>query len=1053
MKKKLKIVCFALCGALAIGAASVGAVGLHAANAASELVIPQEYKVDAEYSYGQVLNVPSPSNVRIKTGALETAAVSVVLEFPDGTAKSEGKYTLDRAGVYELTYYNANGVSATQTFVVNKDNYGVMEGTSASYVTSMLDANKEGVWVSMKDGTSFSFNKSIDLNDYADQELEVCKFFPHFRDNPDIDPTVSTVSVKVVDCYDSSKFVEFYIWSAGAGGDGYYAGAGASTQLLTGLEQNKNRPHEMTEEYEGELYKIHRPERYQSKTAWGVGLGVKASFDSKKADGNPLEGMMTRDGFTLIWDQATHQMKVKTGSAMVLLTDIDSAEIYGVSALDVDSFFTTGEVYLNVQAYNYSANVFEVGFEEIFGMSGDELRNATIKDTQAPQITVDVEPTNGNIVYLQKGKTMTLPKVKQVLDYNYFGDTQVSVYRNYGKPGQTLEGVVNGTFTPVSVGNYTAVYTAKDSYGNKGQYLLDMVVLDEQNIVYQPSALNKLVAAKSNLIPDIDASGLNKTVVTSVTVASPNGEIYTLERGTDGFEFLPEYTGVYTVTYQFKDNVYVEEYSYQVTCVDENSAAFKNPFMLPEYFMKGASYTVKPVVAYTAGNGGFNENNATVSVSVDGGAYAPLTAAQMQAYKVEASSTLQFKASYGDSFVESKVYSVVDVGYGKKTTEKNYLAYMQGNYTSSEMQAADPDNNIPSGAVYTFAGDASLKYINPISGYNFKTTFSVNAESVDSVSVVLRDERTPDKDYVSYTYMQSGATIIVNVQQYEDGKLASEQTVYTKYRTLVGEYSMEYSVEGMKTGEVVLENVRSFATDNTLYEIYVTGAENGCSVVVSQVANQKFSTNIREAKPQMYFERINGVQEGNSVYTIYPCYASSALGSVLDKDVTLTVTAPDGSIVTSVDGVRLDKVEASRIYQLKLSSVGQYRVSYAVSCLGSSRTSGSDVLDNDDNYLINVSEGIAPTIMFNDGSNENTTVSLKVGSTHTVKAFTVSDNHSSPDKIKTYVMILDKYFLLEENGYGVSTYVFRNKGEYIVHVTAYDELGNCSTAYYNVVVS
>ncbi len=1053
MKRKFKIVCFALCGALAIGAASVGAVGLHAANAASELIIPQEYKVDAEYSYGQVLNVPSPSNVRIKTGALETTAVRAVLEFPDGTAKSEGKYTLDKAGVYELTYYNANGVSATQTFVVNKNNYGVMQGTTASYATTMFDVDKQGVWVTMKDGASFSFNRSINLNDYAGESLEICKFFPHFRDNPDLDPAATTVSVKVVDCYDSSKFVEFYIWSAAAGGDGYYGGAGASTQALTGLEQNKNRPHEMTEEYEGQLYKIHRPQRYQSKTAWGVGLGSKATYDSIKADGNPLQGVLSRDGFTLIWDQATHQMKIKSGSAMVFLTDIDSAEIYGVNALDVDSFFTTGEVYLNVQAYNYSANVFEMGFEEIFGMKGAELQNATIKDKVAPQISVDVEPTNGNIVYLQKGKAMTLPKVEKVLDYNYFGDTHVSVYRNYGKPGQTLERTVNGTFTPASIGNYTAVYTAKDSYGNEGRYLLDMVVLDEENIVYQPSPVRKLVAAKNNLLPDIQAIGLNKAVQTSVAVTAPNGKVYTLERGVEGFEFLPEYAGEYTVTYQFKDNVYVDEYSYQVACVDENLATFKNPFMLPEYLMKNASYTLKPVVAYTAGNGAFNENNASVSVSVDGGAYAPMTAAQMQAYKVEANSTLQFKASYGESSVESKIYSVVDVGFGKKGTQKDYLAYMQGNYTSSILRAADPDNGISSGAVYTFTDDASLKYINPISGYNFKTVFSVNAQSVDSVSVVLRDQRSPDGDYVVYTYTESGAVILVKIQQYEGGKLVSEKTAYTKYRTLTGEYSMEYSVEGMKTGDVVLQDVRSFATDSTLLEIYVSGAENGCDVVVSQIANQKFSTNVREAKPQLHFERINGVQEGNSVYTIYPCYASSALSSVLDKDVTLTVTAPDGSIATSVDGVRLDKVEASRAYQLKLSSVGQYRVSYAVSCLGSSRTSGSEVLENDDNYLINVSEGIAPTITFTDGSNENTTISLKVGSTHTVKAFTVSDNHSSPDKIKTYVMILDKYFLLEENGYGVSTYVFRNKGEYIVHVTAYDELGNCSSTYYNIVVS
>jgi hypothetical protein len=50
-------------------------------------------------------------------------------------------------------------------------------------------------------------------------------------------------------------------------------------------------------------------------------------------------------------------------------------------------------------------------------------------------------------------------------------------------------------------------------------------------------------------------------------------------------------------------------------------------------------------------------------------------------------------------------------------------------------------------------------------------------------------------------------------------------------------------------------------------------------------------------------------------------------------------------------------------------------------------------------------------------------------------------------------MICDKGFMLEENGYGVDTYVFKNVGEFTVCVYAYDELGNCSRAYYNVVVS
>ena len=76
-----------------------------------------------------------------------------------------------------------------------------------------------------------------------------------------------------------------------------------------------------------------------------------------------------------------------------------------------------------------------------------------------------------------------------------------------------------------------------------------------------------------------------------------------------------------------------------------------------------------------------------------------------------------------------------------------------------------------------------------------------------------------------------------------------------------------------------------------------------------------------------------------------------------------------------------------------------------------------------------------------------------MGSTHKVKEFSVSDNVTSKENIKIYTMIMSKDFTLEEDGDNVSSYVFKNVGEFIVYVVAYDELGNSSSAYYNVVVT
>ena len=1036
MNKKIKKICLAVCGAAVLGLSSVAAVNVHKANAGTELIIPQEYVFETQYNYGDILVVPEPSLVCMKTGGVETTAVAVELVFPDGSVKSEGSYTLNKTGSYSLTYYNAGGASVEKTFVVYKNNYTVDAGATASYNGKMFNTvGLEGVELSLKDGASFTFNKTINLNDYAGQVLELCTMYPMFRVDSNDSPAATTVSVKVVDCYDSSKFVEMYVW-CGTGGQNIYTGAGASTQVLTGLEYNTSRPQIMTEDYEGTKYKIHRPSRYQSLSTWGAAVRSKSNAD-----------VLQYGGITLSWDLSNHKMRVKNGTSATLVTDLDSTEIYDVNALDFDSFFTTGDVYLNVEAYNYSTPQISVGLTDIFGMSGETLQNNRIVDKETPEVFVDVTPTEGNRIYLEKNEPVCLPSISKVLDLNYYGNNRVEIYRNYGKRGQALVGFSQGIFTPTSIGNYTAVYTATDSYGNEGKYLLEMVVVEEENLSYTETKLDKLIAAKDNVFPLLNVKGLNKEVATTVVVKAPDGKEKTLEfNGEDGYTFVPEYAGTYKVSYIFKDNVYEEVYTYEVVCADENSASFQNPFAFSSYFMKGASYVIDPVVAYTAGQGKFKENVATVSVSSDGGAYQTLSASQMSAYKVEASNTLRFKASYGENFVESPVYTVIDVGYGKTTTEKNYLEYMQGNYAEGSLSA--------DGAAYTFEGDAKLQFINKISSSNFKLSFTLQAAAVESFSVILRDVANPSRTYVEYTYQQDASlNIVMYAKQYEDGALVLDKKILTKYRELNGAYALSYTSVGLRSDDVLMDGVKAFATDYALLEVCVNGATSGCSLEISRVNAQTFTATMRESKPQMAFQQCNGALEINSKYTISPCYASSALSTVLSKDVKVTVTAPNGEVATSTDGVKLDNVAADKLYEITLSQAGQYRVTYAVSCLGATKSNGQEVLKDDDYYIINVSEGIAPVIQFKDGANSQTTINLSVGSTHKVKDFEVTDNVTAKENIKVVVMILDDGFMMEENGYNVESYVFKNKGKFIVYVIAYDELGNSSSAYYNVVVS
>ena len=1042
MRKKFKLICVALCAVVALCLGAIGSIAVSNALADEVDIIFQDYSFAEEYVYGDTLFVPAPSKVKLQKGQTQTQAVSAVLFFPDGTTKSEGSYLLDKVGKYKLAYYNANGLSAVKEFYVNKNNYGITQGSTAVFDETLVGkSDLKGIAVSLKDEGSFTFNKAINLYEYEGSSLDVCTIFPLFRAPGSDEPIVTTVSVKLVDFYDESKFVEFYIWCPGASepNGAYYLGAGASTQILTGLEHNEKRPHEMTEEYDGELYKIHRPQRYQPNTAWGRAINAHHNAD-----------LISGGGISLIWDLSNHQMKAVCNKNTAILTDIDSSQIYGVNTFDFDSFFTTGEVRLNVSAYNYSATYFDFALSQVFGYSQDELKDAKIVDEKSPTVLVEVETTEEGKVYLQKGVEYTLPHISQVIDHNYYGKHNLSVYRNYKKTGQVSVSVENGKFTPTALGCYSAVYTATDSYGNQGNYVLEMVVLDQPNISYEKTQLSKLVGAKVNVIPSIEAVGINKGVQTEAFVTAPDGTVSNLYyNGVDGYEYIPKQLGSYTVTYIFKDNVYEEEFSYDVSCVDENSAIIDRPFSFPAYFIKGNTYTIEEVYACLVGNEGFEKKKATVSVSVDGGEYKNLTDSQLEAFKVEANDTLQFKATYNGQSVSSKLYKVIDVGFGKVTTEKDYIKYMQGNYDASLSTLTE------GGAKYVFSDNAKMQFIDKISSANFVLEFNVSATEVEKIEITLRDAQNPDGDYVSYALEKGKSSAYqITVNQYSDFRLTSSTVVPSKYTSLIGDFVVSQTNLGIDFDGLQIEGIGSFEKDDALLEMSVV-AQGGLEVTVAQINNQEFTVteSMRESKPQLKYQAFNGVTEVGVDHQISACYSSAVLGSVLLKDVKVTVYSPDGEVVTSIDGVRLENVKANAPYTIKLEKVGQYRVEYVTSLIGANKVKTKVTLKDDDYYVINVSEGQAPEIKFKDGANTQTTVKVKVGSKHTVKEFTVTDNVSSGENIKVYTMILDKYFTLEENGYGVSQYKFTRAGEYIVYVLAYDEFGNSSSTYYNVVVA
>ena len=148
----------------------------------------------------------------------------------------------------------------------------------------------------------------------------------------------------------------------------------------------------------------------------------------------------------------------------------------------------------------------------------------------------------------------------------------------------------------------------------------------------------------------------------------------------------------------------------------------------------------------------------------------------------------------------------------------------------------------------------------------------------------------------------------------------------------------------------------------------------------------------------------------------------------------LTVIQPNGQIATSVDGILLEGVDATKEYQVKLTSYGDYNVSITATEDDNWKYSNDSYLD----YVITVTDGERPTIAFK----ENFAESLNVGDVLAIPAYEVSDNYTSQDKISVIKMIV--------NPKGMPVYLYGNSnairceyaGVYQIKIFVYDEMGN-----------
>jgi hypothetical protein len=236
----------------------------------------------------------------------------------------------------------------------------------------------------------------------------------------------------------------------------------------------------------------------------------------------------------------------------------------------------------------------------------------------------------------------------------------------------------------------------------------------------------------------------------------------------------------------------------------------------------------------------------------------------------------------------------------------------------------------------------------------------------------------------------------------------------------------------------------SFGSDRLTLRVTLEGIYGDAAVMVKYVNNQPFNAMEEDfIKPSIKVNSPAGKYQLNDEVTIGAMLALDVLSPIVNDDITVSVVAPDGSIVVAKDNTVMDKASALKEYTIVLKQYGKYVVRY------SAKDQSGNKYDLPCNVI--VSDGEKPVVTLADGYSETTVISAKLGAKVFVAEYSVSDNISVAEKIKVALYVINPnggLFIIGED----KAFKADLAGEWQVCYYVSDEAGNVELRYYTVLV-
>ena len=1017
MKKKLWIT--SLLAALSM---TVAAGGIACTSSQNVLMTQaaenwQVGEIDNKYLYGTSFEVPA-AEVEVNG---QTVAATATVTYPNGSTVNTANVPLNQAGTYTVTYRAVvNGVHCVEekTFNVESKSYLTQKDeTSVEYGHySKYNANSDGLLVRLADGDSLAFSKLINF-----ETLTVGTPLVEFFITPDTSGVYdfSTLVFTFTDALDSSVYLRYRMLRYPAEDRGFnwgYVDVGGNGQSQVGCENGGHR------------------------TGW-VGTPITFTFSAAMHEGNQWFGKVVErqpdlSKCNLYFNPVTMEATTN-GSHIAHLNNLEYYETAWTG-------FPSGMAKLTVTAESLVASTANFCITKV---AGTDLTSELFMEEDAP--IVNVSMTQEQMPKGEVGLSYKIPEATAIDYYSGACDVKTSLYRDYATGDPISVSLTNGQFTPTTAGWYTVVYTAKDALGNEGYAVRNIYVADdlgEIEIILPDNYTTETTLGSWVALDDVAYTGDCgiATIKKTVTLGEETYEV------TDGFrpETAGEWKVVYTVT-DYLGRVGTVEYTINAT-IGEGYLLLDN-IVLPQVYVSDCEYTLPEIYATDYSSGKAERKLASVVVTDKNGEKTYTAGDSFVPSVAENGDMVTICYQYGGQVLDEAQVPAVLVKNGSKIISQNYF-YGQGFTTTFQ---DDKDNDDPSDDEYYSAGiEIIVNENSALCGWTFATpqlmdNFSMLFEGIaghanfEAMQITLTDAKNPSEQI----------RLTINVR----GKASSMTVCGMEMATEVALGANQQYKVSYKDGKFTFGNISLPATETTSGEAFNGFSSNIAYVRVELInakagASYKFlsinEANISRRNLEVFAPNFKilgdfgGNQSLNAVYEIFPAIANDAFAP--NTSVTLTATAPDGSILVDKNGVKLENVSTDKTYYVILSQHGKYQITYTVQEEGWVAKNTLSLVK-----AIFVIDEEEPQVKFVNA----TQTTAKVGDIVTMPKYIFQDNITANENMTIVASVINPYGRTYYFKEGENAIKCLYAGEYKFILMVMDEQGNMAYVTHTVTVT